>query len=329
MGLSIMEKDKLDKILEAAKLYYELNYSQQEIAEKLKLSRPTVSRLLHQAKQKGFVQVKIYDPREDDQKLADILEKLFNLKKCLVSSVALYETETIKEKLGEAASEYVYKIVNDGDIIGTSWGTTMEEVAKHLKPKNVKNVTVVQLNGGVSHSETNTYAYDIVNQFGRAFHTTPYFLPLPAVVDHVEVKKTIIADRHISKILNLGKEANIAVYTVGQQANESSTLVQTGYFTEKDLHTLKQSHAVGDICSRYFDNRGIICDESINERTIGIDLTQLTKKKHAILVAGGQEKVLGIYGALQGGYTNTLITDQFTARALIEMHGEEDGDGTK
>jgi deoxyribonucleoside regulator len=38
----------------------------------------------------------------------------------------------------------------------------------------------------------------------------------------------------------------------------------------------------------------------------------------SILVAGGMSKIDAIYGALQGGYANTLITDQFTAKSLLD-----------
>ena len=50
------EKDKLS--IEVAELYYQLNYSQQQIANRLEVSRPTVSRLLQYAKDKGYVQIK-------------------------------------------------------------------------------------------------------------------------------------------------------------------------------------------------------------------------------------------------------------------------------
>ena len=38
--------------------------SQQKIAETLQLSRPTVSRLLHYAKEQGYVEIRIIDPAE-------------------------------------------------------------------------------------------------------------------------------------------------------------------------------------------------------------------------------------------------------------------------
>ena len=65
------EKDKLS--IEVAELYYQLNYSQQQIANQLEISRPTVSRLLQYAKDKGYVQIKISDPFMDIESLQEKL----------------------------------------------------------------------------------------------------------------------------------------------------------------------------------------------------------------------------------------------------------------
>ncbi|MCQ6268712.1 sugar-binding transcriptional regulator [Fictibacillus sp. WQ 8-8] len=311
-----MEQEKLKKVIEAAKLYYLLDYNQNQIAAELGISRPTVSRLLQQAKTEGIVQIKIMDPTNGIEQLASELEEKFNLKKAIVASIPQYESTSIKKGLGEKAAEYLYEIVKDGDRIGVTWGTTLYNVACQLKQKFVKDVKVVQLKGGISHSETNTYHSEILDLFGKAFNTVPTHLPLPAIVDHVVVKQAMEADRHIKRILDMGKDANIALFTIGPVKSES-LLFQLGYFSEEDLKHI-HSKAAGDICSRFIDEEGEILNASLNERTLGIDLKDLKQKEHSILVAGGQQKIDGIYGALKGGYANVLVTDQFTARFLLD-----------
>lgn len=311
-----MESDKLKKIIEAAKLYYLMDYSQQEIANKIGVSRPTVSRLLQQAKEDGIVEIRIMDPSEDCKEFAKQLEEKFGLKKALVASVPVYEDTIIKQALGKTAASYIGEIIQDGDMIGTSWGTTTYQVASYLEHKALKDVRIVQLKGGVSHSEKKTYASETLHLFEKAFDATCYQLPLPAIVDHVVVKQAIEADRHIKKLLQMGKQANIALFTVGVP-KEDSLLFQLGYFTEED-EKLISKHAVGDIASRFFDKEGTICNESLNARTIGIELHELQKKEHSILVAGGLKKVEGILGALHAKYANVLITDIYTAKILLD-----------
>jgi deoxyribonucleoside regulator len=47
-------------------------------------------------------------------------------------------------------------------------------------------------------------------------------------------------------------------------------------------------------------------------------LPDLRKKEKSILVAGGQRKVEAIRASLRGKYANILVTDQFTAQALLQ-----------
>jgi deoxyribonucleoside regulator len=321
MKVMMVGEHKLNKVIEAAKLYYLLDYNQSEIAKILGISRPTVSRILQQAKDEGIVQIKIMDPTEDIEQLSKELERKFQLKKAVVAQIPQFEDNIIKNYLGEKAAAYLHDSVKDQDIIGVTWGTTLYHVAIELKQKFVRDVKVVQLKGGVSHAETNTYASEILYLFGKAYNTTPLHLPLPAIVDHVVVKQAMEADRHIRKILELGKQANIALFTIGPVKTES-LLFQLGYFTEDDLKTL-YPRAVGDICSRFFDKEGKICNHSLNERTLGIDLEDLKNKEQSILVAGGANKIEGIYGALKGGYANVLVTDQFTAKFLLDKESQQ------
>ncbi|RAK16588.1 deoxyribonucleoside regulator [Anoxybacillus vitaminiphilus] len=311
-----MENNKLLQIVEAAKLYYQLDYNQQDIAKKLGISRPTVSRLLQQAKKMGVVKIEIIDPSETLEELAEQLKEKYQLKKVFVAAASQNEDAAVKAAIGKRAADFLYETVSDGDIIGVTWGRTLYNVALGLKHKPLKDVEVVQLKGGVSHSKINTYASEIVYLFGKAFDTIPQHLPLPVIVDHMAVKKALEADRHIQKLLEMGKRANIALFTVGS-VNFDSLLFQLGYFSDEELEMLSRE-AVGDICSRFFDKDGKIVSESLNERTIGIDLSELQKKEKSILVAGGTNKLQAIKGALKGKYANILITDQYTARALLD-----------
>ncbi|RKL67247.1 RNA polymerase subunit sigma-70 [Salipaludibacillus neizhouensis] len=311
-----MEKSKKSQLIEAAKMYYLYDYNQSKIAEKLNVSRPTVSRLLYRAKAEGIVEIKVNDTEEDSDQLAEIIQHRYNLKRVIVVDTPEEDDQRIKQYLGQQAADFLDSIIEDNEIIGVTWGTTMYQVAKELKPKKMNNVRIVQMKGGVSHSETNTHANEILYMFGQAFHTIPHHLPLPAIVDHVVVKQAMEADRYIKNILELGQKATIAMYTVGTVKTES-LLFQLGYFKGEDTQLISEK-SVGDISSRFFDGTGEICSKELNSRTVGIELSELRKKKYSILIAGGAHKLAGIRGALTGKYANVLVTDVHTAKELAK-----------
>lgn len=310
-----VDNDKQRLSIETARLYYLSDYSQQEIATKLGVSRPTVSRLLQYAKEKGYVRIDIVDPLEDLDALGEQLKKRYSLDTVHVCYSPINEYKEIQKHISKRAADYLYDTVKDTDIIGVTWGTTMHAVAEHLEQKQVRGVEVVQLKGGVSHSHVNTYAAETVNLFAEAYHTIARYLPLPVIFDSIELKKMVDEDRHIQRIIELGRQANIAVFTVGT-VKEDALLFRLGYFNEEEQRLLQQTGA-GDICSRFFDKEGNICSPAINDRTVGIDLVDLRKKEKSILVAGGQRKIEAIEAALIGKYANILVTDQFTAQALL------------
>lgn len=310
-----MEDEKQKLSIEAARLYYLNDYSQQEIAAKLELSRPTVSRLLQYAKERGYVRIDIVDPLEDLAVLGQKLKEKFSLDTVIVCYSPVNEYKEIQKQISRKAADYIHETVQDNDVIGVTWGTTMYSIARQLQPKQVKHVEVVQLKGGVSHSHVNTYAAETVNLFAEAFHTVPRYLPLPVIFDSLEVKQLVENDRHIKRIIELGRQANIAVFTVGT-TKDDPLLFRLGYFTAEEQELLQRTGA-GDICSRIFDSAGNICIEEINNRTVGIELEELRKKEKAILVAGGQQKHDAIRAALTGKFANVLVTDQYTAQALL------------
>ena len=180
----------------------------------------------------------------------------------------------------------------------------------------MKDVEVVQLKGGISHSEVNTYASETINLFAKAFQTLPRYLPLPVIFDSYILRQMVEEDSNVKSTIEMGIEANIAIFTVGT-VQDDALLFRLGYLSETEKQSLKQE-SVGDICSRFFNKDGEICNEEINNRTIGISIDALKRKEKSILVAGGKLKLEAIHGALKAKSANILITDQYTAKRLLK-----------
>ena len=303
-------------LVEVARFYYEHNFNQQKIASKLGISRPGVSRILKQARDEGIVRIEIFDPSEYGTLIEENLQKKFGLKKVIVVPNDNEETQIIKKRLGRVAVTLLDQLVEEGLILGVSWGTTMQEVAKQVRKKSVKDMTVVQLNGGISRAEYDTHATEIAQKISEKYRAIPFLLPLPAVVDSADLKRAIISDRNISRTLNLARKSKVAIFTIGS-FNHDSVLVKAEYFEHKEVDSLLKQGAVGDICSRIITHDGKICSAELNSRTIGIELEELSKKPYSIAVAGGKEKLQAIHAGLRGQLFNILITDEWVTEELL------------
>ncbi|WP_051569306.1 sugar-binding transcriptional regulator [Alkaliphilus transvaalensis] len=314
-------KSKNDKLLLAvkvARLYYECNETQEQISKKLKISRPQVSRLLQTAREEGIVEIRINSAYNLHSNLERLLCENFGLKKAIVVPMSTNNLVEIKENLSKVTANYLDEIIADGVTIGIPWGSTLGYVADHLKERKLKNVKVVQLKGGVGKVSSKVNTYNPVINFAIKLNATPYFLPVPSIVEKMEIKEILLSDGKIKEILDLAEESDIAIYPIGRP-NPNSVLVEAGYFSQEDMNRLKDEGAVGDICSRYFNYMGEIFDDDLNGRTIGIDLDKLKNKKYAIAVAGGKEYAESILGALRGQYLNVLITDESAAKRVLKQ----------
>lgn len=299
-----------------ARMYYEMNLTQKEIAEKLRYSRPTVSRIVDAAFKAGIVDVKINYPLDSVVELEDEIKKKYQLKNAFVVPVYINNPPLIQTDVGKAAAAYLYDICDNTSILGVSWGTTLSSVVPYLKPKLLPNMKIVQLNGGAAKSTFSTGSVALLEKFSKAFSSDQYLLPVPSIVDSAAIADAIMTDSSIEYALNLGIESNIAVFGIGN-VSHNSVLYKGGYFKEGAYDELIAKKAVGDICSRYFSVDGQIVDKDLNSRTIGLKLEELRKKEFSIAIASGVEKAESVRGALNGGYANTIFIDEELAKKII------------
>ena len=193
--------------------------------------------LLQQARDIGIVKINITDPNEVGTQLESALSIKYDLKKVIVVPYDSDNTLILKKRLGKASILLLDQILSEGSILGISWGTTMQEVARQIHSRKIKDMVVVQLNGGISRAELDTHASEIAKTIGDRYQAIPYLMPLPAVVDNAELKMAILSDRNISRTLELGRKADIAMFTIGS-FNYNSILVKADYFNDTEVEKL-------------------------------------------------------------------------------------------
>lgn len=305
-----------EQALTAVKLYYEEGLSQAEVAQEMGVSRPTASKLIHHGKQRGFVTIQINDPRQASSQLATELIERFQLADVRLAQVPRGTNSDLLRELGRTGADMLAEQVRDDMKVGVSWGNTMFAVAQHLPPTDLHGVEIVQLKGGTSHSQYSTNDIETINRFCSAFNAHARTLPLPVIFDNVEAKRIVEQDRHIAHIVQLGRETDVVIFTVGE-VHPESLLLNLGYLTKAEITKLV-ANAVGDACSRFYTTAGEIALPSVDERTVGITLEDLKSRPVRILVAGGVNKAAAIRTALTMGLATHVVIDQSTAIRVLE-----------
>lgn len=298
--------------INAAKLYYS-GMNQEQVAQRLHIARPTVSKLLSYAQKRGFVRIQVVDPRENDEHLVERLQEKYHLNEVLLVNPLHDDGYSLRDSLGRAGAKLLQSLVRDGDLIGMVPSRTIGMMANHLEciPRN--NVSIVQMSNGLSLSLQDN-STNILQRIASAFNAQCVDLRVPTFSRSVIEQNKLMRDPAIRRVCALMDSARFIVYTVGDtESNRDSILRGMLSDTEKEVLF---SRSVGDICSRFIDADGRICVPDLNNRTFGVTLPQVRRMEQKILIAGGKEKVAAIKAALENGYVTRLVTDIITARKI-------------
>ncbi|MGM9891916.1 sugar-binding transcriptional regulator [Limosilactobacillus sp.] len=312
-----MDSEKqIRQAVAVSKLYYLEGATQAEIAAKLKISRPTISRALQYARDHQIVRIQVTDPFADVTTLARQLENKYGLKKVVIATPKSADEKDILAALGQAAATYLPAVVVDNDVLGISWGRTLDAVATHLTESERQGVKITYLKGTVANSTRNNYVVDVTKHFNKSFHTQAQILPLPVIFANRQVKEMVTQDRFINAVLTTMMSTTVALFTVGTTAPDA-TLFTLGYLSPQEVEQLRQA-AVGDIISQFVDPKGQLVDKDLTARTMAMPLDHLRNIRESILIAGGVKKLPAIRAALAGQYANTLVTDLNNAQRLLK-----------
>jgi DNA-binding transcriptional regulator LsrR (DeoR family) len=303
-------------LVKVAQMYFEEGATQSQIADEIGVSRSLISKYLAKAKEQGIVEIIIHDETiHPYRQLEGKIERLYGLRE--VVCVPNLGNESSRSRVGAAASKYLLRVIRDGHTIGVSSGTTLQEVANALTTnQQYPTVTFVPLVGGMGNERVDIHANALVSKLSASLQAKCWLLHAPVMVDSKEAKEIIMRQSSIKDIFNLAAKANIAIVGIGG-IPEHSTMVKT-YLGQETQEYFNQSDVVGDICYNFINKKGEASSISWNERVISLELEQMKEIPLVIGVACGLEKVQAIKAALEGKLVHVLVTDELTAKALLD-----------
>jgi len=313
------ENEQNELLAQVAHLYFEQGKDQSAIARRLRVSRSSVSRLLTQARKRGVVEIRIHYPLALVPELGIALRERFGLKEALVLRAGRNGVYDAKTQVARLAARYLDEHVSAGDTIALSRGSTIHATVEHVTPAPRRNARVVQLVGTLRTSRGAEDDGNLARALAQKIGGEYYNLTAPLLVENVATHRALMQEPAIREVLELARHAQLALVGIGALDRQASSIVREKVLARAEVQSLRQGHAVGEICSQYFDANGAIVSTELSERTMALDLCALREIACVVGVATGHYKAKAILGALRGHYLTTLITDDETAALVLDQ----------
>ncbi|WP_332682861.1 sugar-binding transcriptional regulator [Bosea sp. (in: a-proteobacteria)] len=302
----------------AAWLYYMEGLTQADIADRLKMTRLRVNRLLVEARGSGLVNIAINSRLESCVRLERALVEAFGLREAVVVPTPVDATQ-VPVQIGRAAGEFVSRIVEErpSGVFGVGWGGTLRETVRHIRPGQFPDLTVTSMMGGLTYGiEINTF--ETASRFARLWQADCHYLAAPIYAGTPQSRDTILAQDVFEDAFARIRATDVAILSAGD-LSERSLLVRYGLPRDVGVEELARHGAVGDMLGQFIDASGTAIDHPINRRAIALSLEGLRRIPTTILASGGTNKAAIIAAALRARLANVLITDERAGAATLAL----------
>jgi DNA-binding transcriptional regulator LsrR (DeoR family) len=310
------EDAEYERCRTAAHLYFNGDFTQEQIAAYLGISRPWVSRLLKRARDLGIVTIVVDPPTQRPVALERILARALGVHRCLIaSSSRLTETASL-------AASYLAETLRDGDVLGLAWGRTLAATVNAFEPppELPSRLRCVALIGGTNVVRPEIDADRLVPSLALKLRAGSSVLNAPAFVENHRVQTLFMKEPGIRATLALAESTTVALMCVGGM--EDSTIRELGTLSQREFAELAANGAVGDVCQWFFDSDGKHIVKGPAQRMISADFNRIRERaRERIAVAIGEGRASAIIGAARGNWYTTLVTNLSTARALLDALG--------
>lgn len=310
-----------DQIIhKAAWLYYAHGLRQDEVAQKLEISRASIAMYLRRAREMGIVTITTSSELFSNDVLARELEDATGLTSVWIVPEDRQALDPAAEMPVVAASVFL-ELINKGDRIGVAWGRTVYHIADVMPFADLRGVTVVQLCGNLGAP----YSYrpdQCTTEIARRLNAEGINLYAPLVLSSERLADELRAEPVIREQLATISDCQLALYSVGG-IEDDSHLVKCGALSPEDMHGLGQMGAAGVIAGQLIDRDGNWMDCQHNRRCISADLDSIRAIKKRMLVVQEENKFEPLVAALKGGFASHLVVTESMGRRLLDRWSRE------
>lgn len=315
--------DQYRQIVRVSRLYYESNLTQEQIGEKLGISRMKVNRLLTQARTAGIVQVRIVEPPEPYGELGHRLLTDFELQDVRIVPTPPYEDggpeeDALRSAIAAEGAAWLVDRLEPNLVVGLGLGRTVSLLPENFRPNRQCDAVFTSLEGVGTSPNAGFAAYNVTSRLADAVGGSAEIVSAPTFVSDPSLQGPLLSEPSVAASIDIARNAGIAIQSIGTVSSDA-TLYRHGTLTDDDLQQLRDAGAVGDALGHFYDDRGQHVPWWTDNTHVGLTLDELKKLPTSALVAGGAAKVAAIRAALRGNIFNVLITDELSAEMLLEL----------
>ncbi|CAG4890429.1 sugar-binding transcriptional regulator [Paraburkholderia saeva] len=314
--------EKLDLATRAAWLYYVAGNTQNEIAEKLQVSRPVAQRLVAFAVEKNLIRVRVDHQLADCLALADQLSKRYGLSFCEIVPVDDDTPEEIDRKLAVAGAQVMerYLLEEKPMIVAVSSGRTLKAAVDQIAQLDRPQHRLVSMVGAIAQDGSSN-RYDVALHISEKTGGKHFLLPAPLIADNEAERAQWVNHRLYRIVESLSGSADVAFVGIGN-IGPNCPLHEDGFITSAEVKDLVQRGAVAEMLGLPINASGARVVSPTGNRVTSLYLDS-PPKRPTIGFAGGERKRDAVIAALKGGWLSGLVTDERCARAALEDGTQE------
>jgi DNA-binding transcriptional regulator LsrR (DeoR family) len=310
------EKSRLDDAARAGWLYFIAGHTQDEIARMLQVSRASAQRLVSLCLAERLITFRLEHPIAACMELASRLKERFDLSHCEVvptDPAAPLATAGIAERCASILEATLRS--ETPVIVALGTGRAVRAAVERVSPIDRPNHQIVSLVGNISADGSASF-FDTVGRLADRTGARHYPMPLPFLMSSEDERNRMVRIDAIAKVKAVAAKADLRLVGIGQMDQKAQVHVD-GFVTREELFEMMRLGAVGEITGWAYDAKGKLIKGGTNRRLTSIP-PQMPARTTTIAAAIGQAKVPAIKAALAGGLINGLITDEATARAILD-----------
>jgi deoxyribonucleoside regulator len=309
----IYESDKIKKIVDVSRMYYEQNLTQNEIAKALSISRPSISKMLAEAKTLGIVKITITSPLEQNEGLLNNIKEAFNLKGGIIVHGAASEKVNNAFITNESAI-YIMDKLTKSKKIGLGWGKMINSIVKRISETSSLKISgiICPLLGNSVTPYEEYHPDSLVRKLGEKLGLKPFYIYSPTLFESKEEFDGFSNLENQKTINNLWNSLDIAILNIDNHPSvpDFATASRFG----ESLYIKK---IIGHMISYYYNINGEILN-SPSDYTNHISLSDLKNIKTVIGVCSSDTNVKSVIGALKTELITHIIIDEELAKKVLE-----------